>query len=80
MILACRDQAKADEACAKIKAETKNDNVEVELLDLGSLKSIKEFSERIIAKLDKLDILINNAGIIENRNNCRKIEFYFYMI
>ena len=27
------------------------------------MKSIKAFSERIIAKLDKLDVLINNAGI-----------------
>ena len=39
-----------------------NDKVEVEILDLGSLQSIKDFSERIRSRLNRLDILINNAG------------------
>jgi NAD(P)-dependent dehydrogenase (short-subunit alcohol dehydrogenase family) len=64
VILACRDETKAKQACDKIKEESKNDKVEVELLDLSKMKSIKAFSERIIAKLDKLDVLINNAGIL----------------
>ena len=63
VILACRDETKAKQACDKIKEESKNDKVEVELLDLSKMKSIKAFSERIIAKLDKLDVLINNAGL-----------------
>lgn len=63
IILACRDEAKACEACRKIIEESKNDQVEVELLDLSKMKSIREFSNRIKSKLDKLDILINNAGI-----------------
>ena len=63
VIIACRDETKANQACDKIKQESKNDKVEVELLDLSKLKSIKAFSERIIAKLDRLDVLINNAGI-----------------
>jgi len=28
------------------------------------MKSVKAFSDRIKAKLDKLDILLNNAGIL----------------
>jgi NAD(P)-dependent dehydrogenase (short-subunit alcohol dehydrogenase family) len=63
VILACRDPKRGQDAVDKIKEETKNEKVELELLDLGSLKSIKDFSERIKAKLEKLDILINNAGI-----------------
>lgn len=62
MILACRNQARADEACKKIKSESKNDNIEVEILNLASLKSTREFVERIKCKLDRLDILVNNAG------------------
>jgi NAD(P)-dependent dehydrogenase (short-subunit alcohol dehydrogenase family) len=64
VILACRSKAKADEACEKIKTESKNSNVEVELVDLASLKSTREFAKRILAKLDRLDILVNNAGIL----------------
>ena len=69
VILACRDPKRGQNAVDKIKAESKNENVELELLDLASLKSIKEFSERILKKLNRLDILINNAGIsgLENR-------------
>jgi retinol dehydrogenase-11 len=69
VIIACRDETKANQACDKIKQESKNDKVEVELLDLSKLKSIKAFSERIIAKLDRLDVLINNAGIKMNLKN-----------
>lgn len=64
LILACRDQTRADKACANIKYESGNDKVEVELLDLASLKSTGEFSEKMLAKLDRLDILVNNAGLI----------------
>ena len=53
---------KATQACHKIIEESKNSKVEVELLDLGKLKSIKDFSDRIKTKLDRLDVLINNAG------------------
>lgn len=63
VILACRNKARADEACVKIKQDSKNEKVEVELVDLASLKSTRDFVERIKTKLDKLDILVNNAGL-----------------
>jgi retinol dehydrogenase-12 len=63
IILACRDMKKAEEAAIKIREESKNENIEVEHLDLSSLKSTKDFANRMISKLDKLDILINNAGL-----------------
>ena len=62
VILACRDRKRADDAARSIVLESKNRNVEVEMLDLGSLKSIEDFSKRIKAKCTKLDILVNNAG------------------
>ena len=63
VILACRDQKRGQEAVDKIKLENKNEQVELEILNLSSLKSIKDFSDRINKKLDRLDILINNAGM-----------------
>ena len=64
VIIACRDMKKANEAAEKIIKETGNSQVEVESLDLASFESIRNFCERVKAKLNRLDILINNAGKI----------------
>lgn len=68
VILACRDMNRANKAVDNIIAEYPNAKVEVELLDLGNLKSVKEFCERIKKKLNRLDILINNGGITYQAN------------
>ncbi len=67
--MACRDATRANEACAKIIAETNNTNIEVELIDLSRLKSIREFCDRINKKLKRLDVLINNAGWLRDKNS-----------
>lgn len=62
--MACRDETKGKEAANKIIEETKNDKVFFEKLDLSSLKSIKEFADNFKSKYNnRLDILINNAGL-----------------
>lgn len=63
-ILACRNQEKAQKALEKIKAEIPDANAEVMLLDLASLQSIRQFSEAFTGKFDRLDVLLNNAGIM----------------
>jgi len=63
VIMACRNPDKANKALQNIK----NDNAEAKLdfirLDLGSLASIKQFSEEFKKRYSSLDILINNAGM-----------------
>jgi NAD(P)-dependent dehydrogenase (short-subunit alcohol dehydrogenase family) len=63
VILACRDMKKAQKSLDMIKKISKNRNVYVEKLDLASFESVKDFSNRILSKYDKIDILINNAGV-----------------
>ena len=77
VILACRDSKKGQEALEKIKQESGNQNVELEILNLSSLKSIKEFSQRILKKLDRLDFLINNAGIGAGSDYAKTEVFYY---
>ena len=64
VILACRDRNKGEKAANEIILKSSNDKVELEILDLASLKSVKAFSERIKSKCKRLDILVNNAGRI----------------
>ena len=62
MILACRDRNRAEEALKDICQLSGNNNVEIELVDLASLKSVRECAKRLRERLTKLDVLINNAG------------------
>ena len=52
---------------------TGNSEVVVRHLDLASLKSVREFAEKILESESRLDILINNAGAMNNNN--KKIIF-----
>lgn len=64
VILACRDLDKANAAANEIRKTTGNDKVFVKELDLASLKSVRKFAEEFHQTEDRLDILINNAGIM----------------
>lgn len=63
VILACRNTRKAEEAAREIFEETERDVV-VKHLDLASFKSVREFAADIIKTEPRLDVLINNAGMV----------------
>lgn len=64
VVLACRDVTKADAAAALIRAEMPEAVVAVEPLDLGSLASVRAFAERALAEHERIDLLVNNAGVM----------------
>jgi len=68
LVLACRDKQKTLDLIQELKLENKNAKVKHMELDLASLKSINEFSKQYRAKYKTLDILINNAGVIDYRS------------
>ena len=64
LYLAARSQAKFDDAMKDISAAAPNASVKFLELDLASLASVKKAAEQVIAENDRLDILMNNAGIM----------------
>ena len=64
VILACRNPDKAQAALAKIRVEIPNARAEIMPLDLTSLKSVRRFAAEFKAKYGRLDVLLNNAGIM----------------
>ncbi|XP_046342041.1 retinol dehydrogenase 13-like isoform X2 [Haliotis rufescens] len=64
IIMACRDLDKCERARAEIVLETANRNIKCQLLDLASVGSIKAFAKAVNQNEKRLDILINNAGIM----------------
>lgn len=63
VVLACRKTDKAEIAARSIIAANKSGKVQVEYLDLTSLKSVREAAERLQAR-KRIDLLINNAGVM----------------
>ncbi|KAJ3041547.1 hypothetical protein HDV00_009022 [Rhizophlyctis rosea] len=63
LILAARSEEKTLKALEKIKAETGIKNIEYRHLDLASFDSVKAFATKYIQSGDKLDVLVNNAGV-----------------
>ncbi|MGW8317485.1 MAG: oxidoreductase [Bacteroidales bacterium] len=63
-ILACRNETKARSALRHIKRKMPEAKVLYEHLDLASLSSIRRFADRFMERFSRLDILLNNAGII----------------
>lgn len=59
VIMACRNQAKAADAREAVGGES-----EVVRLDLASLASVDEASRSIAGRTDRVDILLNNAGLM----------------
>ncbi|XP_015784232.1 retinol dehydrogenase 13 [Tetranychus urticae] len=63
VIMACRNIEAASKVAEEIKSETGQQSATIISLDLSSLSSIKKAADEINSKYDKIDILINNAGI-----------------
>ncbi|KAJ3248031.1 hypothetical protein HK104_007757, partial [Borealophlyctis nickersoniae] len=63
VLIACRNVEKGGEAAEKIKAET-GKSVEVVELDLMDLKGVKACGEEVKKRVGRLDVLVNNAGIM----------------
>lgn len=57
------DRKDGTKAKNKIIAITHNTNIETKHLDLTSLQSVRKFAKEINETEERLDILINNAGV-----------------
>ena len=66
VILACRSVERGERAVIEVKERSGNDNVVFAQLDLASLDSVREFAAKILEEEPQIDILINNAGVVNN--------------
>ncbi|KAH0848006.1 hypothetical protein AYO21_03630 [Fonsecaea monophora] len=62
--LAARSQTKYDDAMKDISQAAPNADVKFLQLDLSSLASVKRAADQVISENDRLDTLVNNAGIM----------------
>jgi NAD(P)-dependent dehydrogenase (short-subunit alcohol dehydrogenase family) len=64
VVMACRNAAKAESAASIVKGAAPGAKVRVESLDLSNLASVRSFAEKMGRDLARLDLLVNNAGIM----------------
>lgn len=64
IIFACRDRHKAEAAIARLKAEAPGASIELALLDLASLTSVRNFVAQQLNQRRPIHVLINNAGVM----------------
>ncbi len=79
-MIAGRDPRKGAEAIARITAGMPAANVRHETLDLASLASVARFAAQLRNKEDRVDLLVNNAGVMvppERRQTADGFELQF---
>jgi NAD(P)-dependent dehydrogenase (short-subunit alcohol dehydrogenase family) len=64
VIVASRNKQRGQQAVANIAKAAPQASVELMLLDLASLASVKEFVTDFTGRFDRLDLLLNNAGVM----------------
>lgn len=63
VVLAVRDARRGDAARRDLAATSGNEDVHVLALDLARLDSVRVFADMFLSRFDRLDVLVNNAGI-----------------
>jgi len=64
VILACRNQDKAKVAADRIHGEAPNARLELIPLDLSDLSSVRGFADAFRRQHSRLNVLVNNAGVM----------------
>lgn len=64
VVLACRNATKADDAVERIRVTAPAATLEVLPVDLADLESVAAAAEQFVAAHDRLDVLVNNAGLM----------------
>jgi NAD(P)-dependent dehydrogenase (short-subunit alcohol dehydrogenase family) len=67
VVLAVRDIGKGAVAAAAIRSQTPGAEVSLQQLDLASLASIHTCADELRDKLGRIDLLINNAGVMAGK-------------
>lgn len=64
VVMACRGREKAESAKSDIIKRVPSASLDIIVLDLSDLASVRTFAETFRARYSHLDVLINNAGIL----------------
>lgn len=64
VVITARSDEKGEAAVAGLVEVVPDADITYDVLELGSLESVRDFADRFVAAHDRLDVLIGNAGIM----------------
>lgn len=67
VVMACYDLKRAQAKREMLIKETGNPDIEIEFIDLASLKTVADFAGRMQERGERVSLLMNNAGTMETR-------------
>lgn len=79
VVMVCRNQEKGEAVRDDINADVGKERAHLLLADVSSQESIKKMSEEFKLKFDRLDVLINNAGLMQQKREVTVDGFEYMM-
>jgi len=67
VVITARDPAKGEAALSTLRARNPIGQGELVIFDLGDLGEVRSGASQILALCDRIDVLVNNAGIVLSR-------------
>ena len=62
VIITARDPVRGQAAVDELREDTGNQNIELAMVDFASFRSVRAFLEDVRGRVERLDVLVNNAG------------------
>ncbi len=69
LVMVCRNREKGEAAMGRITDESKNEKIALMVADLSSMESVRRPAKEFQGKHQRLDVLINNAGLFNLRRH-----------
>ncbi|MBS3815943.1 MAG: SDR family oxidoreductase [Candidatus Thermoplasmatota archaeon] len=66
VVMLCRDKERGEKARNDLVQKTQNENIELLLCDLSSMRSVRRAAKGFKENYSKLHVLVNNAGLISS--------------
>lgn len=63
-VLTARDAGRGEAAVAEVRRRAGHDEVSLVVFDLASLASVRQGAAEILDRCDRIDVLVNNAGLV----------------